>query len=183
MNGRKMLSIRVLLAVLILGAIALALPAGVVAAQAPTPQTDSAKKVGNLFDLRLERALRRDRDTQKRLTQDSHWLDRHVQKAETRIQEALDTGKDVAALQDALTTFQAKLSEAQSKLDATSVILAAPNGFDSNGNVVDRAAAKETLAGVHDQFKEIRTIARDGLKDLRTAFKDWRSAQPAPTTP
>ena len=182
MNLKKFLSIS-LLAALIVGAAVFAFPAGTVAAQSPTPQPQDPQTRINLVNIRLQMMLRLEKATLNRMTRRFDRLDQLITRVETLVDRAKENGKDVAALEAALTEFKAKESEARGVLDSVSSLLEVHPGFDDNGKVTDRETARTTLEDGHAQFQEIRSIMGDSLKNLQEAVKAWREANPPEATP
>ena len=182
MNLKKFLSIS-LVAVLIVGVAAFAIPGGNAAAQTPTPQANVPQARINLVNARLERMLQVEQATLERMTRHFDRLDQFTARVETLISKAKDNGKDVTALEAALAEFKAKESDARVVLNSVSSLLAAHPGFDANGKVIDRAVAKTTLDDGHAKFQDIRSIIVDAAKNLHEAVKAWRAANPPqPTT-
>jgi TolA-binding protein len=182
MNLKKFLSIS-LVAVLIVGVAAFAIPGGSAAAQSPTPQPNSVPQARiNLLNARLERMLRAEQATLERMTRHFDRLDRFITRVDTLIEKAKANGKDVSALEAALSDFQAKEGDARVVFNAASSLLAAHAGFDANGKVTDRAKARTTLDDAHAKFQDIRAIILDAARNLHDALKAWREANPPATT-
>ncbi len=181
MNLKKFLSIS-LVAVLIVGVAAFAMPGGSAAAQTPTPQPTVPQARIGLANARLERTLQAEQATLERMTRHFDRLDQLVTRVETLITRAKENGNDVSALETALAEFKSEESDARVVLNSASSLLAAHPGFDANGKVTDRAVAKTTLDDGHTKFQDIRAVIVDGAKNLRDALKAWRAANPPQTT-
>lgn len=182
MNLKKFLAIS-LTAVLVVSVIAFAFPSGDAAAQSPTPKPNDSQTKLNIIDARLQRMLRLEKVTLTRMTRNFERLDRFITRVDVLIDRARNNGKDVAALEAAVAEFQAKESVARVVLDSATSLLAAHPGFDANGKVTDREAARTTLDEGHNKFKEIRSTIGAAAKDLHAAVKAWREANPAEPAP
>ncbi len=98
------------------------------------------------------------------------------------IDELAAGGEDVAKLQAALDAFEAKLAEAQGHYQAAKAVLDEHAGFDENGNVTDREAARETLRQAGRSLRDSRRALKDGAIELRHAIRDWvREQRPRQT--
>lgn len=90
------------------------------------------------------------------------------------IDELAAGGEDVSGLQAALDAFEAKLAEAQGHYEAAKAVLDEHAGFDDEGKVTDREAARETLREVGRSLRDARRALKDGAIELRRAVRDWR---------
>jgi hypothetical protein len=182
MNLKKLVSI-CLLAALLVGVAVFAFPGGSAAAQSSTPPPKDPQDRINLINARLERMLRLEKATLDRMTRHFERLDLFITRVEALINRAKDNGKDVSALEAALSEFQASESDARLVLNSASDLLAAHPGFDAHGKVTDRETAKTTIADVRTQFKDIRAKIGEAAKNLHEAIKAWREGNPPQTTP
>jgi hypothetical protein len=181
MNLRKFLSMS-LLAALLVGAIAFAFPGSSVAAQAPTPQPKDPAAKASQVGARLEKAYQA---AQKMLDQQAQRFERadaYISKAEALIAKAKANGKDTTVLDEALAQIKTKEADAKKLHEDAANILKNHAGFDANGKVTDRAAAKETLQSASEPAKEAHQFFGDAWKALKDAVKSWRQANPAKTT-
>jgi hypothetical protein len=79
-------------------------------------------------------------------------------------------------LQTPLDNFSAAAKQAQPIFRDTSATVSSHPGFDTNGNVTDRAQALATVKDLGDKFKEIHQLLSDPRDSLRQALKDFRQA-------
>jgi Spy/CpxP family protein refolding chaperone len=177
---RKILT-TVVLAVLLVGMLALALPGGSAAAQTPTPQPQKNPQAPQVrANIALERAFRA---TVERVREQKRSFDRanaFVKQVERLIKQAKANGKDVTALEAAVTAFKAKQAEALKLNSAAAEILKTHAGFDANKKVVNAEQAKQTLESANAKVKEAREVFTAALKKAQEAFKAWRTANPPP---
>ena len=97
-----------------------------------------------------------------------------AKKAQEFIAERKSKGIDTAAAEAALTAFTAQLKEAQSSYDEAKKILDAHSGFDANGKVTDREAAKQTLLDASKALREGQKTLTKAVRDVQKAIKDIR---------
>jgi hypothetical protein len=187
MNLRKCLTMG-MLAVLLVGAIAFAFPGGSAAAQAPTPTIPGAPpqpKDGQAMlekaGLRLEKAYQLQQRMLNRQAQHFKRADAAIGKIENMLEKAKANGKNTASVEAVLAQLKAKEVEAKKLHEDAANILKSHTGFDANGKVTDREAARETLKGAGENMKESRTFFGEAWKALREAVKSWREANPKPT--
>ncbi len=133
----------------------------------------------------------RDRALTRAYEREQVWLARqqvHLEKANrvaARFQEliarAQGEGKDVGGLEAALATFNTQLAAAQSAHAAAAGLLSAHNGFDADGNVVDRDAALQTIIAARRSLRDAHQTLVHIVRDTHHALRDWRLAhRPTP---
>jgi uncharacterized protein YlxW (UPF0749 family) len=97
----------------------------------------------------------------------------------TRIQNLINNAKsrsvDTSALEAALTTFQAQVSEARSAHDTAAGILTTHAGFNADGSVSNPAEARQTVQDARKSLQSAATILKQATNDLHTAVKNWRN--------
>lgn len=100
------------------------------------------------------------------------------------IQAAQNEGKDVSGLKALQATLTALINTAQSDHNSASPILAAHNGFDTSGNVTNRADAHNTLVAAYQPLLQAHLSIVQAAADLRAAILAWRIKNqiPTPTT-
>jgi len=99
-----------------------------------------------------------------------------VTKIQDLISKAQAKGVDVTTLQAAVSAFQSQLATAQASDATAASILSSHNGFDSNGNVTDPTAARQTVLDARTALKDCQTTLKGALGDLQAAVKTWREA-------
>jgi hypothetical protein len=117
---------------------------------------------------------------------EQYWLDRQtlaldradrgVEKVQQVIDKAAAYGVDVTALEDALAAFTAELPTVQSFRQDAANILAAHDGFDDSGVVVDRQAARDTVMDARRALGEAHMTLTYASWDLQDAVRDWKDA-------
>ena len=165
---------------LVLMAIAI-LPAGVVfagGAADPTPPPPQ----GELTSDRLEKIWAREQKAYERLGKLFENSDAWIERAQDRIDQASENGKDVTALQAALDAFEAALKKAHPIYESAKGILNSHKGFDANGQVTDPEQARETVRQMGDKLKEIKDALGGTFKTLREVLKSFRDANRPETT-
>ncbi len=181
MNIRKGLTSGFLVFLLV-GLLAFAFPGGSALAQAPTPQPKKDPQVqGARMNVRLEKAFQALQKLVEKQSQNIRRADAFIGKVEGLIGKAKANGKDTRALEAAVTEFKSKRAEAAQLNSAAANILKTHAGFDANGKVTNPEQAKETLKNGREQVKDAREVFTGALKQLRDAFKTWRSANPPAT--
>jgi hypothetical protein len=108
-----------------------------------------------------------------------------VQQVADKLQDLINKqggkGGDTSALQAALTAFKAQVVSAEASDRAAGDILSAHAGFDANGKVTDRDAARKTVQSARQALKDANNILKQAATNLRAAMKEWRDAHPRPT--
>jgi DNA repair ATPase RecN len=87
-------------------------------------------------------------------------------------------GKDTSTLEAALAQFQKNIGLAKQKHETAAALLKAHAGFNANGQVTDRPAARETLKDTHAALSEARKLIAEALKAVKEAVKEFRQAKP-----
>lgn len=141
-------------------------------AATPAPSLDPAQAAE-----RLQKAFARQQKIVERLGHADEFLAR----VEKLVEKAAENGKDVSAIQAALTALKAALPAAQPNLDQAAEILAAHSGFDASGKVTDLAAARETVHSAGQALQAYRAEVKDEFQALKAAIQAFREANPRPT--
>ena len=177
----------VLLAVVMLvGVISAALPGGSVYAESnPTPTSTPAPLgtgTSNFFMTILERTHKFQTKMLDIFSNKLNNADKIKTKAQQRIAELKQQGKDVSSLENILSKFSGLIASATQAKDKASATLNLHQGFDAQGKVTDLKLARETTKSVQANiriFKEnivqALRIITNGLK----AYKQQNSPQPA----
>ena len=133
---------------------------------------------GEKRNVNLERAYAREQA--RLLTQGNHFSQAAgaASKLGQFIEKARANGRDVSGLESALSTFNTQIAAARLGYEQAKSILAAHNGFDSNGKVTDPAAAKTTVESAHKSLTDAHVGLRQAGADLRAAVRAWREANP-----
>jgi lysozyme family protein len=85
-------------------------------------------------------------------------------------------GVDTTTIAAALATFEAQINLATPYITTADAVLATHDGFDDNGNVTDKAAAKITYQTAKQALKNARTILIKAGKDYSNAVRKWEKA-------
>jgi hypothetical protein len=177
MNWKKILSITLGLS-LIAAALLFALPATPVAAQTPTPQPKTPAAAGARADKRLEKLFQAAQKLLDHQAKNLEQANKFGANVADRIAKMKAAGKDTTTIEAALTQFQTNVTQAQQKHDSAATVIAAHAGFDANGQVTDRAAARATLKDAGGPLREARRMIAQALKTVKDALKDLRPAKP-----
>jgi len=159
----------------VFGAVAaLAMLAGFVFTPTSTAYADDGMATAPGGGKRLEAAFKAE---QKWLSIQQEHLNKAGEFAD-KVQTFIDEqkGKDTSALEAALAAFNQQVAAAQGKHDNAASILSAHAGFDENGQVTNREAARETVKSAHEALANARKTLWQAERDLRKALKDWRQA-------
>ncbi len=151
------------------------LPAQTVAASADQPQVVRTP-ISQAVNQQMSNSLQRERNWLMRQNLHLNQATQIAQKAQEAIYKAQQVGLDVTDLQNALNTFNSQVSVAQSSYNQAAAILAAPAGFDANGNVTDSRVAHQTLATARNALQQAHLTLTNATIALRTAFLNWRLA-------
>jgi hypothetical protein len=173
---------KIALAVLV-SAVALAsIPlAGVSAAGMQEETTPPTDRPG--VNLRLERVWGRMQITYERQGDRLAAAENAITRVQTLIDKANEKGWDTSSLQVALDAFAAVIPAAHAAHEPGAAIIAAHNGFDSQGKVTDRLDAVQTINALHQVLKDTR-LAMDGTgRALREAVRVFRNAHRPASTP
>lgn len=97
-----------------------------------------------------------------------------VTNVQNLIDKANGKGKNTTALVNALATFQSQIATSQSSHDTAASILSTHSGFDANGNVIDRDAARLTVKSARQSLSDAHALLWQAAHDLHQAVKEWR---------
>ena len=122
------------------------------------------------FEKQYERVQKNLRELKSQLDK----VNEVTKKAQEFISEAKSKGKDTAAMELALTTFKAEVAKAQTSYDDAKKILDTHAGFDADGKVTDREAAKQTLQDASKALREGQKTLSKAVRDVQKALKDTR---------
>lgn len=127
---------------------------------------------------RQQRILAREENNLSRADRLASGLEEHIGRLK-------DQGKDVSALEDALTNFRGQLAAARQAHERAMALVQQHSGFDEQGRVVNIAQARDTVQQVGKEIAQFRQAMRDGLRELRAAWREYRqgeqpTAEPAP---
>lgn len=144
------------------------------------PPADETQQPSNE---RLERAWARLGRVYERQGRILDRADEVVERIQNLIDRMNENGKDTAALQAALDTYEEALKDAHPVYESAKGILNSHQGFDADGKVTDREKAVETVKELRDKLQEVRQIVGEPGKALREAIKAFRKAhRPAETS-
>ena len=167
-----------LVALLALGA----LPVGsVFAAGQYDPSAPAAPAKGPITNDKLEKAWAHQLKVYEKIGKGFDRADEFTSRVQERIDQAKANGKDVSAVQAALTAFEAALKNAHPIYESVKGIINSHKCFDSNGKVTDTEQAKQTVKDMHAQLKAIKDAMNGTGKALKEAIKAFRAANPRPT--
>ena len=164
-----------LLAAMALTLVAAALPwTSAFAAPAADPSTPPAE--GEKSNTRIESLWMREQRAVERMGKVIDRSDKMVEKIQIWIDKAKENGKDVTALQAALTAYKQAVQEAGPMYERAQSIVSEHAGFDADGKVTDREQAIQTLKDLGAQLKDLREQIGMPGKALREAIKAFREA-------
>ncbi len=99
-----------------------------------------------------------------------------VTKTQEWIDELKGKGKDVTALQAALTAFKAQIAIAQAANDEAKASLQTHAGFDNDGQVTDRDQARQTVLKIAKDLRDVKKALDKATFDFRRAVTEARQA-------
>lgn len=175
----KFLSALVLVS-LLAGALALSIPSGSVAAQGTQPPTTPTVASGGASatnqaqqTTRLENLFQREEKLAAAQTQRFTALDERLAKVQARIDKLKGAGKDVSALEKALTDFKDEISAARTAHASAQDILNQKAGFDANGKVTNLKQAQDTVKEAGQLLKQVHQDLRPALRDLIRTIRQY----------
>ncbi len=145
--------------------IALALPSAV--AYAAPPEQGG---------IRLENLLMREKIILNNQRERLDLSNQAVAVAQTWINNLQGQGKDVSALQTALSAFQSGLAQAQTSFNTAQSTLNTHNGFDANGKVTDDAQAWQTLIQAGRAERQFHLTITQATINFRQAVRQYLQA-------
>jgi hypothetical protein len=101
-----------------------------------------------------------------------------VAKIQALITQGQGKGQDTAALQSALTTYQAQLVTAGASHSTATNILSTHSGFDGSGNVTDQTSAAQTVKDANQALSDAHKVLVQAVSDLQKAVQAWKTANP-----
>lgn len=151
------------------------LAVGLIVATSLTATTANAAEL-NQGGAALENLLKREQivlsNQQERLT----LSDQVAATAQQWLTDLAAEGKDVTALQAALTAFQAGVAQARGSFDTAKQLLDAHTGFDANGQVTNAAQALKTVSEAGRAERQCHLTITQATLDFRAAVKAYRQA-------
>jgi len=153
------------LASLLVGGLSLALPANALALGA-----------SNTADEALTKAYQTEQKWLNEQQQAINKADQAAAQVQQVADKAAQAGLDVTALQNALATFNGALAEVKSGHQTASDLLAAHNGFDGEGNVTDRQAARVTVLDAKQALWKAHVSLSQAVRNLYQAVREWKQA-------
>ena len=167
---------KTILAALIVALVVAALPLTNAYASGLTEPSDPPAETTRLSDERLERIWARMQRVYEHMGNRLERADAMVDRIQELIDRLEENGKDVAALQAALDSFEDALKEAHPIYESAKGIINSHQGFDADGQVTDSEKALETVKDLGAKLKEIREIVGEPGNALREAIKAFRDA-------
>lgn len=90
------------------------------------------------------------------------------------IEKASAEGLDVTLLQEALSVFNGEMAAVRAEHQRASDILAAHNGFDAEGNVIDQQPARVTVLDAKQALWKAHVTLSQAARNLHQAAREWR---------
>lgn len=175
-----------LVVVMLIGVLSAALPIGNVYAESNVTPTSTpvplGKTPGNFFRGILERTHNFQKRIIEILSNQLNNANKFETKAQLRITEMKQQGKDVSSLENALSKFYNLITTAKQAKDKASATLNLQKGFDTQGKVIDPKLAQETNKSVKESIKICRESVVQALKTIAGGLKIIKqqySPQPA----
>lgn len=144
------------------------------AAPGGTPGAPGGQGQGS--DKALENFLQREQKLVGNFNHRYEVSDRVAAKIQALIDKGQAAGKDTAGLEAGLAAFNARVAAAKAYTDQASALLAAPAGFDADGNVTDRQQARATVTAIRAALRNANKELVKAVPDLRHAINDYRKA-------
>jgi hypothetical protein len=172
-----------IIALMVVGAITVAVPVQTVsAASGEPPATETQEQAGpaqrTVF---LERAYRMVVRFSEHVGKDYERIPKIVERTENLIARLEENGLDPAPIPTALSEFQVEAIANQPEFTEALAILAAHAGFDDEGKVTDRGEAAKTINQARVALEKAHRGFHDALQDLRLVLQEYREDHPLPT--
>ena len=172
-NRLKFLSTKFLLVILALTTPLVAVPVMEVHAAGMNDQQAQPSYIDNT---RLEHVWAREVAIFHRAEFHLNLANKWTGRLQALINRADARGWDTSAIQAALNNFKDALQKARPILESARGIVASHKGFDSDGHVVDRTLAVQSVKDLGQHLKDAR-LAIDGTwKALRDSIRDFRES-------
>lgn len=104
-----------------------------------------------------------------------------IENIQNLINRATAKGWDTSSVQAALDELSKVIPEVQAAHDPGAAIITSHTGFDSDGNVTDRATALKTVRSLRQVLKDSRSAMNGTGAALRDAIRAFRQAHPRPS--
>jgi hypothetical protein len=92
-------------------------------------------------------------------------------------------GRDVGALEDAVSKYYKALADAEAaRVDANN-LFSRNAGFDIYYNILDRQLAGQSIVDAHNSLKSVHIILVVATRDFNQAYSAWRKRYIHPITP
>lgn len=166
---------KTVLAVLVLAAGLAAIPSSIASAAGLKDELPPAEN-SLVKNERLERIWQREQALYQRHTNRLARADEFISRAQALIDKAAGKGWDTTAVQAALDAFASVIPAAQAAHDPGQAIITSHAGFDTDGAVIDRAAAVETVQALGQVLKNTRLAMNGTGQALRVAVRAFREA-------
>jgi hypothetical protein len=138
------------------------------------------KPDGQVTNEKLEQVWARQQSAYAKIGKGFDRDDEFTGKVQKLIDRAKENGKDVSAVQAALTAFEAAIKQAHPVYESGKGIINSHQGFDASGKVTDPEKARETVRAMGEKLKEIKAAMNGTGKALHEALKAFREANPRP---
>jgi hypothetical protein len=125
---------------------------------------------------RLENLLKREQILLTNQSQRLALSGKVIAKADEWINNLKDKGKDVSALEAALSDYKAASAKAAADLDTAKGVLGTHAGFDSSGQVTDASQALKTLRAAGKAERQLHLTIAPAAIGFRAAGVDYRQA-------
>ncbi len=159
---------------LVLAGVVAAVPASAALAAPATPPAQG--QLAQTREGRLERAYQREQQWLSTQQDNLNKMNGAADKVQQFITTQQGKGKDVTALQDALATFKAQITAAQSSHTVAVNVLNTHLGFDASGKVTNAVQARQTVLDALQALRDAHNVMRQAVTDLHRAVRAWRLA-------
>lgn len=180
----KSLIQKLFLIVTLLALVLLAVPAQSALAAGPNdPPNPAATPDPERAKTRLEWTFANQKLTVQRIELNQEYQDEFIARIEELVAKAKENGKDVSALEAALSAYKKAVEASQPLYEQAAKLVQTHNGFDANGKVTDLEKARETVKTLGETLKQHREVIGEAAKALREALKAFREANPRSPKP
>jgi len=102
--------------------------------------------------------------------------DGSVLRAQNKLEDLIEEGRDVEMLEDALVDFEDLLDSAENAYNAAQSLVDLHSGFNREGRVVDIEEARRTVTAIEPNLQEARETIIEAIKLIYDAIQDYRAA-------
>lgn len=138
------------------------------------PTIAQAKSAANPAEKALEQSYKTEQQWLNQQQETLNKTDQAAAKVQKLIDKAAAEGLDVTILENDLATFNDEMGTNKAEHQTAAEILAAHNGFDDQGSVTDKQAARQTVLDAKQAIWQAHVTLSQSVRNLYLAVREWR---------